>query len=107
MKITREFAPADRYLYDFELCIYENGWAQVDTAQDASYFGTWANPTRLLIFSYCEGDTTLKEAASPDEFAAGPREIDAWNRAHGYGPARIHPEMNVAFAGVGLEDLLH
>ncbi len=40
MKITREFAPADRYTYDFGLCSYENGWAQVDTAQDASYFGT-------------------------------------------------------------------
>ena len=60
MKITREFCPGDRYVYDFGLCSYENGWAQVDTAQDASYFGTWANPTRLMIFSYCEGDTTLK-----------------------------------------------
>ena len=38
MKITREFAPADRYVYDFGLCSYEKGWAQVDTAQDASYF---------------------------------------------------------------------
>ena len=42
MKITREFAPADRYVYDFGLCSYKNGCAQVDTAQDASYFG----PTR-------------------------------------------------------------
>ena len=50
MKITREFGPGDRYVYDFGLCSYENGWAQVDTAQDASYFGTWANPTRLMIF---------------------------------------------------------
>ena len=45
MKITREFCPGDRYVYDFGLCTYEKGWAQVDTAQDASYFGTWANPT--------------------------------------------------------------
>ena len=64
MKITHEFCPGDRYTYDFGLCSFENGWAQIDTAQDASYFGTWANPTRLMIFSYCEGDTTLKEAAS-------------------------------------------
>ena len=40
MKITREFCPGDRYTYDFGHCSYENGWAQVDTAQDASYFGT-------------------------------------------------------------------
>ena len=32
MKITREFCPGDRYAYDFGLCSYENGWAQVDTA---------------------------------------------------------------------------
>ena len=111
MKITREFAPADRYTYDFGLCSYENGWAQVDTDKDASYFGTWANPTQLMIFSYCEGDTTLKEAASPEEFAAELREIDEWNRANGYGPAKIDPgfdpAMKVAFVEHGLADMLH
>ena len=45
----------------------------------ASYFGTWANPSRLLIFNHCEGDTTLKEAVPPEEFTAEQREIDAWN----------------------------
>ena len=111
MKTTREFAPADRYLYDFGLCSYENGWAQVDTAQDAAYFGTWANPTRLLIFSYCEGDTTLLEAEAPGEFVAALRQIGDWNRAHGYGPARIDPgydpDMKAAFGALGLADLLH
>ena len=111
MKITREFAPADRYLYDFGLCSCANGWAQVDTAQDASYFGTWANPARLMVFSYCEGDTTLKEAGSPEEFAAELRGIDAWNRAHGYGPAKIDPgydpAIKAAFEGLGLADMLH
>jgi len=33
-----------------------------------------------MIFGYCEGDTTLKDAASPEEFAAELPEIDAWNR---------------------------
>ena len=36
MKITREFAPGDRYRYDFGLCSYANGWAQIGAAQDAS-----------------------------------------------------------------------
>ena len=111
MKTPREFCPSDRYLYDSGLCSSENGWAQVDTAQDASYFGTWANPTRLMIFSYCEGDTTLKEAASPEEFAAELREIDAWNREHGYGSAWIDPgfdpAMKTAFVALGLEEILH
>jgi len=111
MKVTSEFCPGVRYAYDFGLCSYADGWAQVDTAQDASYFGTWANPTRLMIFSYCEGDTTLKEAVSSEEFSAGLREFDAWNRANGYGPARIDPGfdpvMRAAFEGLGLADLLH
>ena len=111
MKITREFCPGDRYKYNFGLCSYEQGWAQVDTAQYASYFGTWASPTRLMIFNYCEGDTTLKEAASSEEFAAELREFDTWCRAQGYGPARIDPgydlAMKAAFEGLGLVDLLH
>ena len=64
-----------------------------------------------MIFSDCEGDTTLKEAGSPEEFAADLREIDAWNRAHGYGPARIDPgydpAIKAAFEGLGLEEMLH
>jgi len=37
MKITREFCPGDRYVYDFGLCSYEKGWARVDTAQQLSF----------------------------------------------------------------------
>jgi hypothetical protein len=53
----------------------------------------------------------LKEAGSPEEFAAELREIDVRNRAHGYGPARIDPgfdpAMKAAFEGLGLADMLH
>jgi hypothetical protein len=77
----------------------------------ASYFGTWANPTRLLIFNCCEGDTTLKEAWSPEDFAAELRDIDAWNRAHGHGPAWIgpgyDPAMKAAFEALLLAETLH
>jgi hypothetical protein len=56
-------------------------------------------------------DTTLKEAASPEEFAAELRDIDAWNGAHGYGAARIDPgydpAMKAAFETLGLADMLH
>jgi hypothetical protein len=40
-----EFTPSDRYVYDFVLCTYDKGWAQIDTRQDASYYGTWTNPS--------------------------------------------------------------
>ena len=53
----------------------------------------------------------MKEAASPEEFAAELWEIDAWNRAHGDGPVRIDPgfdpAMKAAFDRLGLADLLH
>ena len=49
MKITREFCPGDRYVYDFGLCNHEKGWAQVDTAQDASYFGKWAKALHTCV----------------------------------------------------------
>ena len=53
----------------------------------------------------------MKEAASPEEFAAELREIDAWNRAHGHGPARIDPgydpAMKAAFEVLGLTEMLH
>ena len=64
-----------------------------------------------MIFSYCEGDATLKEAAASEEFSAELREIDASNRAHGYGPARIDPGLDpakkAAFEALGLVDMLH
>lgn len=111
MKITRAFVAVDRYHFDFGPCSYENGWAQVDTRQDASYFGIWANPAQLMIFAYAEGDTSHKEAADAAEFAAELRAIDEWHRRHGYGPARIDPgfdpAMKAEFEKLGLGDLLH
>lgn len=111
MKVTREFAPADRYRYDFGPCSYENGFAQVDTAQDASYYGTWANPTSLVIFSYCEGDTTHMQCEDAEEFAAELRRIDEWNVQNRHGNARIDPgfdpAMKAAFVAIGLADMLH
>jgi hypothetical protein len=111
MKTTREFAPADRYRYDFGPCSYERGFAQIDTAQDAPYFGTWCSPSRLMIVSYCEGDVTIQECESAEEFAAELCRIDEWNVAQGHGHARIDPGLDPAFRlefeALGLTDLLH
>lgn len=111
MKTTREFAPADRYLYDFGPCSSGNGWAQVDTAQDASYFGNWANPTKLLFFSYCEGDTTLVECETEAEFVDYLRKTADWYAKNDGAPAKIDPGLNeeitAAFTKLGLADLLH
>lgn len=58
IKITRDSVPGDRYWYDFKVCPAERGWAQVDTSQDASYYGMWINPGKLKLFEFCEGDIT-------------------------------------------------
>lgn len=111
MKTIRDFAPADRYVYDFGPCSYDKGFAQIDTAQDASYFGTWASPSRRMVVSYVEGDVTISLCESDEEFIAQLREIDRWHVEHGYGPARIDlgfdPAMKAAFERLGLADMLH
>ena len=91
MKIIHTFEPGDRYRYDFNLRSCARGWAQVDTGQDASWFGTWASPSERTILNFAEGDVTRTVCDTDEEFATALREIDRWNREHGYGPARIGP----------------
>jgi len=111
MKTTREFCPADRYAYDFGICSSGKGFAQVDTGQDAWYFGTWANPEKLAIVSYCEGDVTLLQAEDPEEFAAELRAMKKWTDESGCGFKGIDPmcvpEIEARFRALGLGDLLH
>lgn len=112
MKVTQGFDEnGDRYCYDFGPCSAKAGWGQIDTEQDASYYGMWANPTTLKIFTYCEGDTTLRECSSPAEFAEHLREIEQFEIASGRKPARIDPMLNdeikQAFIEIGLENMLH
>ena len=110
MKKLHEFLPADRYLYDFGLCSVKNGFAQVDTSQDASYFGTWANPFKFVIFNYCEGDCYTTKCDNEKEFVAEMKSIQIWNNEMGYSFG-IDPGFNIslkkAFEEIGLSDMLH
>jgi hypothetical protein len=58
----------NRYAFDFGHCRLNDGWAQLDTDQDASYFGNWAHPERLQIVSFVEGDITVIKCEDSDEF---------------------------------------
>lgn len=102
---------ADRYKYDMGPCSTRAGFAQVDTGQDAHYFGTWANPQTLVIVCYCEGDVTVERYYSPIEFVEAVRALAAWNEESGHGFKGIDPMLNDAieerFRGLGLGDLLH
>lgn len=95
MKTIRRFDPlGDRYQFDASLCKRGAGWAQVDTTQDASYFGTWTNPTARQVLSFAEGDITLESAESDEEYWKG---IDPG----------FDENLRAAFHRLGLEDLLH
>ena len=84
MKRIEYFCSADRYKYDLDLC-GKKGYSQLDTAQDASYFGTWAHPTKFVIFCYCEGDCTTTLCDNKEEFIAEIESIAKWNNENGYG----------------------
>ena len=101
----------DRYRFDHGECSAERGFAQVDTGQDASYFGTWANPTTRQIVSFAEGDITEQTADTDEEFVAELRAIYDWNVASGHGfkgiDAMLNSDIEAAFRRLGCGDLLH
>jgi len=103
----------ERYEFDYGECSLGNGWAQLDSSQDASYFGTWANPQKLEIFSYVEGDCCRTTCDNAKEFVSeihafvdfansvdtdGFRGIDC-----GCGDTRVKQ----LFIEIGLGDLVH
>lgn len=99
----------DRYKYDFRLCTMKNGWAQLDSKQDASYYGNWVNPTLRQLFSYCEGDTTLTECEDDADFIQAVRECCEWHKERGYfiGIDCGKIEIEDAFDRLGLGEYLH
>jgi len=108
MQITRDHIDADRYHFDAGLCSFKRGFAQVDTGQDAWYFGTWANPTTLTVVSYAEGDVTIEQADTPQEFGDALRAVKRWNDVNGYSfgiDTMCQAEIREGFQALGLADL--
>jgi len=69
MKVKRGFnSEIERYEFDLKHCSMNKGWSQLDTRQDASYFGNWVNPVTLQIVCFAEGDITNTTCADADEF---------------------------------------
>lgn len=109
--IERSFCPADRYKYDFGQCSYKNGWTQIDTGQDASYFGTWINPILRQTLCYCEGDVTLCKFDTDAELVEEVESIKKWNEENGHGPIGIDPgfgeDLKASLVAAGLKQYLH
>ena len=112
MKTIRDFRPlSDRYSFDFGPCSYANGFVQIDTKQDAPWFGAWAAPASRTIVNFSEGDVTTTVCETDAEFVAQLRESAAWNDEAGYGPMKIDVGrdngLRQAFEKLGVADLLH
>jgi len=72
--IYRAFWSTERYVVDFADEFTAEGWMQFDTDQDASYFGVWVNPSKLLTMTYAEGDWTLVECRDAAHYNAEVRD---------------------------------
>jgi hypothetical protein len=98
-----------RYFYDQKLI----GWCQVDTCEDASYYGNWANINTLELFSYAEGDTCHTRCETVEEFVSEIRDfLDFCKRAgmkfYGIDPGPNHtPEIMKPWIDAGLDHLIH
>lgn len=98
-----------RYYYDFRL----KGFAQIDTHEDASYYGNWANVNTLEVFTFAEVDTIHIQCDTVEEFAQEVRKlVEFHNRGrdgfYGIDPGPYHtPEVLQPWENAGLRDLIH
>lgn len=112
MRQERDFmANGDRYHFDFGECTASNGFAQVDTSQDASYFGIWTNPFDFITISFIEGDIIRDIAENAEEYAAFLRKMRASYEEMetpiiGIDPM-LNDELEQRFKELELTDLLH
>ncbi|MCG9132738.1 hypothetical protein J5I95_13755 [Candidatus Poribacteria bacterium] len=101
----------NRYDFDWGECSASKGFAQVDTTQDASYFGIWTNPFDFITVSYTEGDIYRNTAESAEEYIAFLREMHSDYEKMGQPIIGIDPMLNddlcQRFIALGLTDLLH
>ena len=110
MEKRTSFKSTDRYEFDFGICSSENGFAQIDTTQDAWYYGTWANPFTFVEVSYCEGDITFVMCENEAEFVKRIRSTKAWNDEGGYWKgidAGLDDKATQRWQEIGLGDLMH
>ena len=97
------------YTFDWTLCSTKGDWAQMDTEQDAAWFGQWANPFKRTILQYIEGDTTRIDCDTDEEFTS---ELDSIALYHhdndkwkGIDP--WSDRLTKRFAAVGARHLVH
>lgn len=102
---------AERYYYDLGPCSARNGFAQIDSRQDAPWYGTWCSPSERKVVSFVEGDVAETVCDTDEEFVQYLREMADWFNGSGNGPMKIDAGLTEAFAdkfrALGVGDLLH
>ena len=103
-KTTAFYPNRSRYYYDSKL----KGFAQLDTKEDASYFGNWVHPSGVL-YTFCEGDLTIEKETDPKAFSQKVRTICRWyqDRDEFIGIDPLNETTRKSFEALGLADLLH
>lgn len=113
MSQTKSFLEdGDRYHFDFGECSIANGFAQMDTEQDAWYYGNWANPFTLQLVAYVEGDIYRTTCSDVAGFVYEVKEFARWSEQDaGYKflgiDAGFRDDLKKRFEEIGLGELLH
>lgn len=101
---------SSRYDYDRLLWNPENGFSTIDTGQDFSHYGTWANPETLIIFKFIEGDCRTTFCDNIEEFKEEILSFIKWNEMNGIKFDGISPGSNKKaidlWEALGFKDLL-
>ncbi len=109
MKTVTDFIEnGDRYQFDFKLCTARKGFAQMDTRQDAWYYGNWSSPRKRQLVSYAEGDVEIRTYDTDVDFVIAVRDFVAWAGEGFKGiDTMCNKELTAEFIALGLGGLLH
>lgn len=108
MKRFDSFIPGERYQFDFGICSAAHGYAQIDTSQDASYYGNWINPSERKAVCFAEGDLAVIEFDDDAEMLGW---VERFKNNDGLGFKGIDPGLGEVLKSVciahGLGPYLH
>ena len=104
------FFQGDRYFFDMKQCSPKKGFAQLETSDDTYYFGAWANPKKMEIVQFVEGDVIILQAENEEEFKQCIIDMAKWNTKNG-GYFAIdplyHDNIATTFKLMGLGEYLY
>ena len=93
--------------YDWTLTAAD-GWAQLDTGQDAPWYGAWAHAGSRTVVVYAEGDETKTVCRDGEAFADEVRRFAAFHGTDWRGvDTGMNEETRRRFQELGLGALLH